>query len=142
MKPRELSREECTNLLARGRYGRLGLSLSEQAYVIPMSYVYSKGKILLHSRGSGKKIEFVTKNPRICFQIDALDGNLWSSVLVYGTARLSDTIEAKQRMFEAFTEKGLSGHGGKNFQAEELEKMPMTIWEISIVELTGREGIW
>ena len=25
---------------------------------------------------------------------------------------------------------------------EELEKMPMTIWEIKILEMTGREGVW
>jgi hypothetical protein len=45
-------------------------------------------------------------------------------------------------MFEAFTKKGLGGHGGKQFRREELEKMDMTIWEIEIEEMTGREGIW
>ena len=45
-------------------------------------------------------------------------------------------------MFDAFIEKGLSGHGGKQFQREELEKMDMTIWEINIKEMTGREGVW
>ncbi|VVB70177.1 Pyridoxamine 5'-phosphate oxidase [uncultured archaeon] len=142
MKPRELSREECIALLAKCRYGRLGLSQSDQTYIIPMSYVYSQGRIFLHSRGRGKKLEFVTKNPRVCFQIDTLDKNNWSSVLAYGIARLSDDIEAKKRMFEAFTEKGLGGHGGKKFQPEELERMPLTVWEISIEELTGREGVW
>ena len=45
-------------------------------------------------------------------------------------------------MFDAFTNKGQGGHGGKKFSREELEKMPMTIWEIEIEEMTGREGVW
>ena len=70
MKPRELSIDECMVLLSSARYGRLGLCKDNQPYVIPMSYVYHDGKIYLHSGGKGKKILYVTANPRVCFQID------------------------------------------------------------------------
>jgi nitroimidazol reductase NimA-like FMN-containing flavoprotein (pyridoxamine 5'-phosphate oxidase superfamily) len=142
MKPRVLTQDECTALLSANRYGRLGLSLNDIPYVIPMSYVYSNNKIYLHSRGGGKKIDLVSKNPSVCFQIDQLDKNRWSSVVAYGKARLSSNVEAKRMMFDVFTEKGLGGHGGKKFDREELENMEMTIWEIEVEELTGREGIW
>ncbi len=134
--------EECVALLSAGRYGRLGMSLNDMPYVIPMSYVYSDGKIYLHSRGCGKKVEFATKNSNVCFEVDLLDKNRWSSVVAYGQASLSSDIEAKARMFGAFTHKGMGGHGGKQFKKEDLEKMEMTIWEIEIKEMTGREGIW
>ena len=142
MKPRDLTQEESAALLSTARYGRLGLSLKDLPYVIPMSYVYSNSKIYLHSRGGGKKIDFVSGNSRVCFQIDRLDKDRWSSVVAYGKARLSSDIEAKRKMFEAFTQKGLGGHGGKQFSREELERMDMTVWEIEIDEMTGREGIW
>jgi len=142
MKPRELSREECLALLEKARYGRLGLSLNDLPYIVPMSYVYHDGRIFLHSRGKGKKVEYVTENPRVCFQVDLLDKNRWSSVNAYGTARLSDDLESKKRMFDSFTARGLGGHGGKQFQKEDLEKMEMTIWEIEIEEISGREGMW
>jgi nitroimidazol reductase NimA-like FMN-containing flavoprotein (pyridoxamine 5'-phosphate oxidase superfamily) len=142
MKPRELSAEECSSLLGKVKYGRLGLSLNDRPYVIPMSYVYHSGKIYLHSRGNGKKVEYVSQNPWVCFQIDLLDGSRWTSVTAFGKARLSDDLEAKKKMFDAFTAKGLGGHGGKQFQREELEKMEMTIWEIEVEELFGREGMW
>lgn len=142
MLPKRLSREDCTALLSAGRYGRLGLSLDNLPYVVPMSYVYLDDKIYLHSRGGGKKIDFVSKNPHVCFQIDQLDKNKWSSVLAVGQARLSSDMEAKTRMLEVFTKKGLGGHGDKQFQKDELERMEMTIWEIEIEEMTGREGIW
>lgn len=142
MKPRDLSKDECLNLLSATRYGRLGLTKGSQPYIVPMSYVYQDGKIYLHSRGMGKKVEYVTENPRVCFQIDLLEKERWSSVIATGIARLSDSVEAKQKMFDAFTNKGQGGHGGKKFSREELERMPMTIWVIEIEEMTGREGVW
>ena len=142
MKPRELSQDECSTLLSTARFGRLGLSMNRLPYVVPMSYVYHGNVIYLHSRGRGKKVEYVTENSNVCFQIDLLEKGHWSSVEVFGTASLSDSVEAKQKMFDAFTEKGQGGHGGKKFQREELEKMDMTIWEINIKEMTGREGVW
>ena len=142
MKPRDLSKEECLNLLSAARYGRLGLAKDVQPYVVPMSYVFADGKIYLHSRGGGMKMDFASANPRVCFQVDSLDKGHWSSVIAFGPARLSDDIEAKQRMFDSFTARGLGGHGGKKFSREELERMPMTVWEIEIEELTGREGVW
>lgn len=142
MKPRDLSKDECSSLLSATRYGRLALTKGSQPYIVPMSYVYQDGRIYLHSRGNGKKVEYVTENPRVCFQIDLLEKERWSSVIATGIARLSDSVEAKQKMFDAFTNKGQGGHGGKKFSREELEKMPMTIWEIEIEEMTGREGVW
>ncbi len=142
MKPRELSRDECESLLSGGRYGRLALSFNDVPYVIPMSYVYSGNRIYLHSRGGGRKVEMASRNPHVCFEVDRLEGNRWSSVVAAGRARLSSDVEAKKRMFDAFVGKDLKGHGGKQFQREELEKMEMTVWEIEIGEMTGREGTW
>jgi nitroimidazol reductase NimA-like FMN-containing flavoprotein (pyridoxamine 5'-phosphate oxidase superfamily) len=142
MKDRELSQEECAVLLSKSRYGRLGLSMDDVPYVIPISFVYFEDKIYLHSRGKGKKVEFAIKNPNVCFQIDVLSKDCWSSVIAYGNVKLSNSSESKLRMFDAFIQKGMGGHGGTQFQREELEKMDMTIWEIQIREMTGREGIW
>ena len=142
MKPRELSEEECRALLLSARYGRLGLSRDDQPYVVPMSFVYHDGKIYLHSRGRGRKVQYASENPRVCFQVDVLEKGRWMSVNAFGRAELLDDIEAKQRMFDAFTAKGQGGHGGKKFSRVELERMPMTVWEIEIEEMTGREGVW
>ena len=142
MKPRELSEEECRALLLSARYGRLGLSMDDQPYVVPMSFVYHDGKIYLHSRGRGRKVQYASENPRVCFQVDVMEKGRWMSVNAFGRAELLDDIEAKQRMFDAFTRMGLGGHGGKSFQRQDLERMELTVWEIAIDELTGREGVW
>ncbi len=142
MKPRELSEEECGSLLSSARVGHLGLSLGDSPYVIPISYVFDSGKILLHSRGDGKKLEMAHANPMVCFQVDSMDGGRWRSVVVQGRASLFDDIDAKRRMFDAFTSSGMAGHAGKAFRSEDLDRMEMTVWEIELLEVTGREGIW
>jgi hypothetical protein len=142
MKPRDLSREECERLLSSARLGRLGLSSNDMPYVIPISFVYAGGRIYLHSRPGGKKVEVAGENPQVCFEVDVLQEGRWSSVIVSGKAVLSSDAEAKRRMFDVFTEKGMGGHGGKPFQREAMEKMPMLVWEIEVQEMTGKEGIW
>ncbi len=139
---KDLSDEECKLILLKGRYGRLALSQNDQPYLVPMSYVYVNDRIYLHSRTKGKKIDFVSKNPCVCFQVESLDTNQWKSIIAYGKASLSSDLGSKKRMFDMFMEKDLQGHGGKQFSSEELDKMEMTIWEIKINQITGREGIW
>jgi hypothetical protein len=142
MKPREISGEECEQLLANSRFGRLGLSSGGEPYVVPMSYVYADGSILLHSGLRGRKLEMARENPRVCFQVDSVERGRWRSVIAFGEARLSEDAAAKERLFDIFTKKEMAGHGGKSFRREDMERMPMVIWEIEIQEMTGREGVW
>ncbi|HPJ30731.1 MAG TPA: pyridoxamine 5'-phosphate oxidase family protein [Methanothrix sp.] len=142
MKPREMSLAECEEMLASSRFGRVGLSAEGEPYVVPMSYVYAEGKILLHSGLRGKKLDLVRANPRVSFEVDRAEGGRWKSVIASGRVRLSTDSEAKERLFDIFTRRVMAGHGGKNFRREDMEKMPMVIWEIEVEEMTGREGVW
>ncbi len=142
MKPREMSFAECEDLLASSRFGRVGLSAGDEPYVVPMSYVYAEGKILLHSGPRGKKLEMARENPRVSFEVDHAEGGRWKSVIASGRVRLSADAEAKEKLFDIFTREEMAGHGGKTFRREDMEKMPMVIWEIEVEEMTGREGVW
>ena len=142
MNPRKLSPSENVDLLSAFRYGRLGLSLENQPYVIPMSYVYSNGKIYLHSKKKGEKVGIAANNPNACFEVDILNENLWSSVIARGKIKCLTDIATKRIMFNAYMFKDMRGHGGKSFKQEELNNMDCIIWEMEIEEMTGREGIW
>lgn len=142
MKPREMSKEECEDMLAKSMVGRVGLSAGDRPYLVPMSYVYAGGAILLHSGLRGRKLDMARDNPRVAFEVDSVERGRWKSVIVFGKARLSTDPEAKVRLFDIFTKSEMGGHGGKRFSREDMEKMPMVIWEIEIEEMTGREGVW
>ena len=95
----ELSREEMDELLSSSEAGRFGLSVGDDPYVVPVSYWYRSGKIYFHS-GEGKKIEYMKKNPKVCFEVDevAKDGS-WRSVIVYGKVMLAQDAETRKKVF-------------------------------------------
>ncbi|KUG22627.1 pyridoxamine 5'-phosphate oxidase-related [hydrocarbon metagenome] len=142
MKPTELPPEERMALLSNLRYGRLGMSLNNKPYVVPMSYVYHNDKIYLHSRKEGEKLKIARSNPRVCFQVDNLRNNRWASVIARGIIKLSTDIEIKKKMFNAYVIKNMGGHKKRQFMPEDIEKMDMVVLEMEIEEMTGRRGIW
>ncbi|GAB7026691.1 hypothetical protein JCM15764A_19390 [Geotalea toluenoxydans] len=107
-----------------------------------MSYAYSNEKVYLHSRGKGEKLKIAKYNPKVCFEVDLLEKNHWSSVIAYGMVSISTEIEAKYKMFDAFVLKSMEGHGCRQFKREELGNLNMIVWELRIKSMTGREGIW
>lgn len=80
----EMSAEECQALLARSSMGRLGCSLNDQPYVVPISFAYEGDFIYIFST-VGQKIVWMRANPKVCIQIDEIKGEShWESVIVNG----------------------------------------------------------
>jgi hypothetical protein len=142
MKPIELPPEERIALLSNLRYGRLGMSFNNKPYVVPMSYVYHNDKIYLHSRKEGEKLKIARNNPKVCFQVDHLHNNHWASVIARGKIKVSIDIETKKKMFNAYVDHNMGGHGKRKFTPEDIENIDMVILEMEIDEMTGRQGIW
>jgi len=81
---KEVPDAECRELLAKASIGRLGCSLDDQPYVVPICIAYESGYIYFFST-LGKKIEWMRTNPRVCVQIDEINGrSAWVSVLANG----------------------------------------------------------
>ena len=81
---KEISTEECLDTVARASVGRLGCSLNDQPYVVPIYFAY-EGKWLYVFSTFGKKIEWMRANPKVCVEIEEKVGESeWISVLVNG----------------------------------------------------------
>jgi uncharacterized protein len=79
-----ISRQECGELLNRVSIGRLGCSLNDQPYVVPVSFSYETDRIYVFST-LGKKIKWMRQNPKICLQVDEMgSSSSWTSVVVTG----------------------------------------------------------
>jgi nitroimidazol reductase NimA-like FMN-containing flavoprotein (pyridoxamine 5'-phosphate oxidase superfamily) len=64
--------------------GRIGCCSDEKIYVVPVTYVYHSGYIYAHSK-EGMKVKMMRSNPKVCFQVDAMDDMTnWRSVIVWG----------------------------------------------------------
>ena len=80
----EISTDDCTAVLTRTSFGRLGCSLNDQPYVVPTYFAHDGG--YLYSLSTlGRKIEWMRKNPKVCVQVDEFkDETHWTSVIANG----------------------------------------------------------
>ena len=82
---RNLTEDECNDLLARNHVGRLAFSFHDAVDIRPIHYVFDAG--WLYGRTSpGDKLITLRHNQWIVFEVDEIAGELdWMSVIVRGT---------------------------------------------------------
>jgi nitroimidazol reductase NimA-like FMN-containing flavoprotein (pyridoxamine 5'-phosphate oxidase superfamily) len=102
MLEREMSREECEDLLARLGFGRLGCTCDNQPYVVPIYFVSEPGCLYGFST-MGQKIESMRLNPLVCVEADEVRNPIeWASVVVRGRyEEFPDTPEYSKRRQKA-----------------------------------------
>ena len=80
----EMVEKQCRAVLARGSIGRLGCSLDNQPYVVPIYFAYEPDYIYALST-LGQKIEWMRTNPKVCLQVDEIESPAqWVSVIANG----------------------------------------------------------
>src|ERR1700692_4646236 len=88
----ELSSTDIEALLERHRYGRLGFTLDDEVYIIPINYAYDGHRLYCQApAGSagqmpgGTKVKGMRQNPHVAFEVDEIvDPAHWRSVLLQG----------------------------------------------------------
>jgi len=81
----EMSEKECREVLTRGSIGRIGCSLDNQPYVVPIHFAYEQDYVYVLST-LGQKIKWMRKNPKVCLQVDEITSpSQWASVVANGT---------------------------------------------------------
>jgi len=124
-----MTHDEMERVLKKCSSGRLGLAFQNEPYVVPVSYGYDQGRIFFHSAKQGKKVDFIKRNSRVCFEVDEWEKG-WASVICYGTATLREDIEARREFFRVLR--------GQEPSDEQLGKMATYIGAIQIEEMTGK----
>ena len=126
---RQFNHGEMERFMQEHSHGRLGLCIEGEPYVVPVAYRYSEGAIYFHTGKHGKKLDFMKKNNKVCFEVDEWQKG-WASVLSYGRITLRDDFEAKKKGFELLT--------GQSLLEDQISKAPVYIGTICIEEMTGR----
>ena len=83
-----LSRDECLDLLATTRIGRVGFHAATLPVVLPVVYTMDPTGIVFRAR-AGSQLELATRDAVVAFECDDLDllgGDAWS-VAITGVAR-------------------------------------------------------
>ncbi len=103
-KDRQISHEECLELLRTGEYGVLATADAEgQPYAVPLSYVLMNGKIYFHCAHEGHKIDNLKQNPRVSLVVvgftepvyDKGFSTYFESVVVFG--RVDEILDEAEK---------------------------------------------
>ncbi len=81
---RELTQEECKDLLARNSVGRIAFSYHDHVDIEPINFKYDDGWVYGRT-GAGTKLRTLAHNRWVAFEADEVSGPFdWQSVVVKG----------------------------------------------------------
>jgi uncharacterized protein len=140
------SRETIDQIIAAAGVCRLGLSNLDQPYIVPVSFGYDGKAIYFHTATEGRKIDYITANPRVCFEMEqdvrvirdeqlaCKWGQSFSSVIGFGT--IHEITDQPGRM--AAMNQVMQHYSGKEWEFDPETFAKVRLWRIFIEELTGK----
>ena len=84
---KELTSEECWEMLRDEEFGRLAYRLVDEVHITPINYAVAGGSLLFRT-AEGNKLLAVVMGSDVAFEIDRYGEDSARSVVVRGTARL------------------------------------------------------
>lgn len=149
-KRQQLDEASCTEILRTGSAGVLALSGDEgYPYAVPLSYVYTEGKLYFHCARTGHKIDAVRRNPKASFCVIGQDAvapleytTYYRSVIAFGTVRILENEAEKAAAVRALALK----YAPMDTEAHRQEAIrrdwePLCMLEMTVEHCTGKECI-
>ena len=136
-------------VLRKAQICRIGLSLDNEPYIVPVNYGYKDRVLYFHSACEGQKLEMLRKNPRVCIQADiettieesGIPCN-WStrykSVIAFGSAKIIEDEEEKVEALSLIVAHYKEDFDG-NYEFRDLEKVCLV--RIDIEKMTGKQSV-
>lgn len=147
-KRQQLPAGECIAILERMTNGVLALYGDEgYPYAVPVSYVYTDGKIYFHSAVKGHKVDAIMRNKHVSFCVVERDDvrpeeftTYFKSVVVFGKARILTEEAEKLAALNLLADKYSPEESGKDAEiAKGFNHLLMV--EIAVEHITGKESI-
>jgi uncharacterized protein len=141
-----LNTPEIERLLERQIVGRIGCSDGEAIYIVPISYAYDGDYVYCHTH-EGMKINYMRKNPLVCFEVDDLHNMAnWQSVIARGMFEELSDPELRIKALHKLHERILPFIASETvqlspdwpFPPEDLNKIPGITFRLRLTEKSGR----
>ena len=138
--------DEIEGIINKATVCHLGLVDGEEPYVVPVSFGYERNALYFHGNLKGRKIELISKNNRVCFEMEtdvsvkeadkACDwGIKYMSVIGVGRAYILENDEQKSHALNLITERYTGS--ALSFPKSELDKT--LVVKIDIESMTGKQ---
>ncbi len=143
---------EIRAILSRERVVRVAFAVRDEPYIVPLSYGYDPTlhTIFLHTAAAGRKIEFIDRNPRVCFEIEGSSivlrgekacawGLEYESLIGYGA--LSEVLGTEEKLHALECLMHQHSDGTEPWQFDAREVTLARIWRLEIESVTGKRAI-
>ena len=156
---RELTcRRDVEALLGRARVGRVGVIAGGEPYVVPMNFAHGDGRVVIHGADSGRLIEALRGDARVCFEVDEHLRTLpdpvlceydtaYLSVMAFGRARVLDDPEEKTTALRLLARKYAPERDPRRLRLRTVEEFRAAstgsrtaVIEIQIERMTAKRG--
>lgn len=143
-----LSAKESEEILRRMTNGTLALhGDGGYPYAVPVSYVYSNGRIYFHTATQGHKVDALMRNDKVSFCVVEQDDvkpaeftTYFRSVIAFGRARILTDETEKRTALQLLADKYSSGMPDLETEIAKGFRHLLMV-EIDIEHLTGKESI-
>lgn len=149
---RWMSEEESYEFLAARSEGRLATcNQAGEPYITPLNYVFHEGNIYFHSKQTGRKLDNIAENKRVCFEVSEVAkitvstdrpcacSTRYTSVLAFGAARMITDDAEKTALLNLLVGKYAAG---KAFQpVEEKHAAGCAVVEIGVEQISGKMNV-
>lgn len=142
------SRTEIDTIIRGSDVCRLALAVSNEPYIVPVSFGYDGDSIYFHTADAGKMIDFMAANNRICFEVERNVKLVehpekpckWSfsyeSVIGYGGVRELESHEEKTRGLNHIMEH----YSGRQWSFDAAALKTTRVWQLSVSSVTGKRA--
>lgn len=142
-------KKEIEEILSIAKVGRLGTSVNDNPYITPVNFVHSNGHIFIHSANEGHKLDNISLNPKVCFEVEDVKHPvikepicastvIYRSIIIFGRARVIQDRQSKcctlNLLIEKYTDKPFTG----SFTDAALDRV--TVIEIIVESLTAKRS--
>ena len=138
---------EIESIIKEANMCRLGMADADNPYVVPMSFGYRDHALYFHGALKGKKIDYLKKNPKVCFEIDLLAEPMisdeacgWSmrfkSVIGFGTALFIHDLEEKRAALKII----MAQYSNETFAFPENKVNATAVIKVEIERMSGKQS--
>lgn len=138
-------------LLEHMPVGRLAVTTEEGPYIIAVNYLFLEGSIYFHSSVSGRKMEALRADSRVCFLVDEVGpqvlweqgcgiSQIFKSVVCFGKAEFVEDPLEKRGILERMVRKYVpSSYPFSPMTDQNIKKTAVV--RIVIESMTGKENV-
>ena len=142
------NREEIDRIIRSALVCRIAFADGDEPYMVPLSFGYDGEAVYIHTAKTGRKLDFIAANNRICFELetnvsiqtDERDACKWTfafeSVIGYGTISELRSSDEKSRGLNQI----MQHYSGREWDIDETATATTRVWRIEIESVTGKRS--